>query len=116
MIENKEEKNGKVYMYSVKINPNVTTRIHPDGKEIVFFKNSIPDANGRRCYCVVFTDMSLNDVMCLTPKQVFMLKLTHGDKIEITDWTDFYDMITDTFIAIRTRTKGKINHPNRLTV
>ena len=77
-------------MYSVKINPNVTTRIHPDGKEIVFFKNSIPDANGRRCYCVVFTDMSLNDVMCLTPKQVFMLQITHGNNIQITDWTDFY--------------------------
>ena len=38
---------------------------------------------------VVFTDMSLNDVMCLI-KQVFMLQLTHGDNIEITDWTDFY--------------------------
>ena len=33
--------------------------------------------------------MSLNDVMCLI-KQVFMLQLTHGDNIEITDWTDFY--------------------------
>ena len=32
---------GRVYMYSVKINPNVTTRIHPDGREIVYFKNSI---------------------------------------------------------------------------
>ena len=51
-------------MYSAKINPNVTTRIHPDGREIVYFKNSIPDANGRRCYCVVFTDMSLNDDAC----------------------------------------------------
>lgn len=79
-------------MSSVKINPNITTRIHPDGREIVYFKNSIPDPNGRRCYCVVFNDMSLNDIMCLTPKQAMMLKIAKGDEISIADWTDFYNI------------------------
>ena len=34
--------------------------------------------------------MSLNDVMCLIKQVIPVLQLTHGDNIEITDWTDFY--------------------------
>ena len=43
-------------------NYKVTTRIHDDGRRIVYFKSGKQDPKGRRCYCVVFNDMSLNDV------------------------------------------------------
>ena len=76
-------------------NYSVTLKEHDDGNKYVHFANAKPDPKGRRCYCVVFNDMSLNDVMCLTPKQVMMLKLAKGDQISITDWTDFYGMTPD---------------------
>ena len=76
-------------------NYKVTTRIHDDGRQIVYFKSDKQDPRGRRCYCVVFNDMSLNDVMCLTPNQVMMLQIAKGDEISITDWTEFYGMTPD---------------------
>ena len=76
-------------------NYNVTLKEHNDGNTYVHFANAKADPIGRRCYCVVFNDMSLNDVMCLTPKQVMMLKLAKGDEISITDWTEFYGMTPD---------------------
>ena len=41
---------------------------------------------------VVFTDMSLNDVMCLTQASIHVATYTWYN-IEITDWTDFYGII-----------------------
>ena len=71
------------------------TKIQKNGKETVWFAHNQPDPKGRRCYCVVFQDMSVNDLIVMTEKQAFMLKLKHGDKITIADWTDMFNMQPD---------------------
>lgn len=93
MIVRKVERNGREFMSSA--NYNVTLKEHNDGNTYVHFANAKPDPKGRRCYCVIFNDMSLNDVMCLTPNQVMMLKIAKGDEISITDWTEFYGITPD---------------------
>ena len=76
-------------------NYNVILKEHSDGNKYVHFANAKVDPKGRCCYCVIFNDMSLNDVMCLTPNQVMMLQLAKGSEISITDWTEFYGMTPD---------------------
>jgi hypothetical protein len=77
------------------VNYSVTTEIHEDGNRYVHFNSLYKDPEGRRCYCVVFNDLSLNDIMCLTPKQVMMLKIAKGNDISIKDWTEFYGITPD---------------------
>ncbi len=96
MIVKKAEKSGREFMYSGRLpsrkDVSYTTKVHDDGREIIHFTGGKQDPDGRRCYCVIFNDMSLNDVMCLTPNQVMMLQIAKGDQISITDWTEFYGM------------------------
>ena len=66
--------------------------MQPDGNENMWFKDAQPDPDGRRCYCVVFSDMSLNDVVVMTAKQAFLLEIKHGDKIVIADWTETFNI------------------------
>ena len=71
------------------------TRVQKDGNETVWFRNGIPDPEGRRCYCVVFQDMSLNDIVIMTKQQAFMLELKHGENIVISDWTIIFNKRPD---------------------
>jgi hypothetical protein len=77
------------------VNYKVRTKVHFDGNRYVHFDSKYKDPKGRRCYAVVFNDLSLNDIMCLTPKQVMMLKIAKGDQIDIKDWTEFYGITPD---------------------
>ena len=45
-----------------------------------------------RCWCVIFADMTLNDVVCGTEHEMFLLKFKYGDRIVISDWTERYGL------------------------
>lgn len=68
------------------------TKVTPDGKEQFYIHDAKPDPDGRRCYCVVAQDMSFNDVVVMTPKQMVLAKLKFGDFITIADWTESFNM------------------------
>ena len=68
------------------------TKVQPNGDETIWFRHGESDPDGRRCYCVVFGDMQINDVVIMTAKQAFLLELKHADKIVIADWTEMFNM------------------------
>jgi hypothetical protein len=40
-----------------------------------------------RCWCVIFADMTLNDIVCATESEIFLLRLKYGARCVISDWT-----------------------------
>jgi len=45
-----------------------------------------------RCWCVIFADMTLNDVVVANGGEMLLLKLKYGDRIVISDWTSKYGL------------------------
>ena len=70
---------------------SLAIKVHEDGRERFWFPGR-PDPNGLRCYCVVFNDMSFNEIIAMTPKQAMMLEFAHGADIEISDWTEEFNL------------------------
>jgi len=68
------------------------TKVQPNGNEQFYVHNATPDPHGRRCYCVVATDMRFNDVVVMTPQQKLMIELKFGERLDIADWTETFNM------------------------
>ena len=68
------------------------TKVQPNGNEQFYVHDATPDPYGRRCYCVVATDMRFNDVVVMTPQQKLMVELKFGERLDITDWTETFNM------------------------
>jgi hypothetical protein len=45
-----------------------------------------------RCWCVIFADMTLNDIVCATESEIFLLRLKYGARCVISDWTEKYGL------------------------
>jgi hypothetical protein len=45
-----------------------------------------------RCWCVIFADMTLNDIVCATESEIFLLRLKYGERCVISDWTERYGL------------------------
>ena len=46
----------------------------------------------KRCYCVVATDMRFNDVVAMTPQEMMMVQLKFGERLDIADWTETFNL------------------------
>lgn len=68
------------------------TKTQPDGSERFYIQNNQPDQLGRRVYCIVANDMSINELVSMTPKEFMMLKLSKGDLFTIEDWTETFNI------------------------
>ena len=68
------------------------TKVQPNGNEQFFINNAVPDAEGRRVYCCVAEDMTLNDLVALTPNQKMMCDLKFGAKLLWEDWTEAFNI------------------------
>ncbi len=51
--------------------------------------------NAKRCYCVVAADMRFNDVVVMTPQQKLMIELKFGERLDIADWTEVFNIQPD---------------------
>ena len=45
-----------------------------------------------RCWCVIFADMTLNDIVCATESEIFLLRLKYGERCVVSDWTTKYGL------------------------
>jgi len=68
------------------------TKVNSQGKEQFYIVNANPDPQGRRVYCVVANDMSLNELVPLTKQEYLMLKLAKGDQYTFEDWTECFNI------------------------
>ena len=68
------------------------TKINSQGKEQFYIHKNEPDPLGRRVYCVVANDMSINELVPMTPKEYMMLKLSKGDQYTFEDWTEIFNI------------------------
>jgi len=71
------------------------TKVQPNGNEQFYVRDAVPDPHGRRCYCVVAADMRFNDVVIMTPQQRLMVELKFGDRLDIADWTEVFNIQPD---------------------
>ena len=71
------------------------TKVQPNGNEQFYVRDATPDPHGRRCYCVVAADMRFNDVVIMTPQQRLMVQLKFGDRLDIADWTEVFNIQPD---------------------
>ena len=71
------------------------TKVQPNGNEQFYVHNATPDPHGRRCYCVVAADMRFNDVVVMTPQQKLMIELKFGERLDIADWTEVFNIQPD---------------------
>ena len=69
------------------------TMLHPrTGREQFYIQDNEPDPEGRRVYCVVANDMSINELVPMTSKEFMMLKLSKGDQFTFEDWTETFNI------------------------
>ena len=68
------------------------TKVTADGKEQFYIQNNKPDPQGRRVYCVVAKDMSFNELVPLTNKELMWVKLKHGEFLTLEDWTETFNI------------------------
>jgi len=68
------------------------TKKTANGTERFYIQNNQPDPLDRRVYCVIANDMSINELVPMTPKEFMMLKLSKGDQLTIEDWTETFNI------------------------
>ena len=68
------------------------TKVTADGKEQFYIHNNEPDPQGRHVYCVVAKDMTFNELVPLTSKELMWVKLKHGDFLTLEDWTETFNI------------------------
>jgi len=83
------------------------TKVQSNGNETFWCKDQKSDPDGKRCYCVVTQNMTLNEVVCMTPKQAMWIKLKYADAIEVADWTDTFNIHPDTLRKLPDPLYGK---------
>ncbi len=68
------------------------TKVDDEGKERFYIHSAEQDPLGRRVYCVVAADMSINELIPMTPQQMTLVKIKYGDRMEIEDWTETFNI------------------------
>lgn len=68
------------------------TKVQPNGNEQFYIQDNEPDPEGKRVYCVVANNMSLNELVPLTKQEYLMLKLAKGDQYTFEDWTETFNI------------------------
>jgi len=86
------EKNTRVYMSLKKFREAGLTKVNAEGKEHFYIHSAKQDPLGRRVYCVIASDMSINELVPLTPKEMTLVKIKYGDRIVIEDWTTTFNI------------------------
>ena len=68
------------------------TKVDAEGKERFYIHSAEQDPLGRRVYCVVAADMSVNELVPMTPQQMTLVKIKYGDQLVIEDWTSTFNI------------------------
>ena len=68
------------------------TKVTDEGTEQFYIQNAEPDPLGKRVYCVVAADMSVNELVPMTPQQMTLVKIKYGDRMVIEDWTETFNI------------------------
>ena len=68
------------------------TKVDAEGKERFYIHSAVQDPMGRRVYCVVAEDMSVNELVPMTPQQMTLVKIKYGDRMVIEDWTETFNI------------------------
>ena len=95
MINLLAEKNTKVFMSSNGLNRfrrARLTKVQPDGTERFYIHDNKPDPDGRRVYCVIAQNMTLNDLCALNNNELMFVKLKFGDALITEDWTASFNI------------------------
>ena len=68
------------------------TKVDSEGKERFYIHSAVQDPMGRRVYCVVAEDMSINELVPMTPQEMTLVKIKYGDRMVIEDWTETFNI------------------------
>ena len=68
------------------------TKVDADGKEHFYIHSAEQDPLGRRVYCVVANNMSMKELVPMTPQEMTWLKIKFGDQLVIEDWTSTFNI------------------------
>jgi|TARA_R110001592_G_scaffold20761_3_gene83799 hypothetical protein len=68
------------------------TKVTDEGTEQFYIQNAEPDPLGKRVYCVVASNMSLNELVPMTPQEMTLVKIKYGDQLVIEDWTSTFNI------------------------
>ena len=68
------------------------TKVDAEGKERFYIHSAEQDSLGRRVYCVVAEDMSINELIPMTPQEMILVKIKYGDRMVIEDWTETFNI------------------------
>ncbi len=68
------------------------TKVDSEGKERFYIHSAEQDSLGRRVYCIVAADMSVNELIPMTPQEMTLVKIKYGDRMVIEDWTETFNI------------------------
>jgi hypothetical protein len=68
------------------------TKVDDEGKERFYIHSAEQDPLGRRVYCVIAADMSINELVPMTPQEMTLVKIKYGDRMVIEDWTETFNI------------------------
>ena len=68
------------------------TKVDAEGKERFYIHSAEQDPLGRRVYCIVAADMSVNELIPMTPQEMTLVKIKYGDRMVIEDWTETFNI------------------------
>lgn len=68
------------------------TKVDSEGKEHFYIHSAEQDSLGRRVYCIVAADMSVNELVPMTPQEMILVKIKYGDRMVIEDWTETFNI------------------------
>lgn len=68
------------------------TKVDSEGNEHFYIHSAEQDPLGRRVYCVIAADMSINELVPMTPQEMTLVKIKYGDRMVIEDWTETFNI------------------------